>query len=482
MSKEFENNENDLITNYLFNYVFNKNKIYNISDNDLLKTYTLSKLRLELIISPECNQQCKYCYIMKHGKELYPIEERVNNKTIIKNLQILLSYFIENKILISGFDLFAGDMFFNNLFFDLTDILFNYYQTIYNEEEDFFINKTKNIFIMVPNNFSFVNDDSILPQLLKLQEKFNNIKINLCFSASIDGKILTNNREQINDKEIDKYYEKVFIAIKKLNAGIHPMVSAFGIEKWINNYKWWIDKIHEYGLLGDNDKKMDHSPNLLEVRDDNWSDEAINKYLEFIDFIIEDRLKQCNHSLEHLCYHLFCGDGKNNTLMRSPNLDILAIYCKTPQENEINCTFSENFFITLNNLKLVPCHRLTYPQFSGGQFIIENDKIKEIKAINPSGYIGLHTLNPNLHSYCLQCPINKICPKGCYGSQFEQHGECLIPNQTVCKLFQKKYFYILNKLNNLGVLKIFFESDYIPLYFKEEISKICSYYNIKIEE
>ena len=29
---------------------------------------------IELIIRPECNQKCQYCYITNHGDELYPKE------------------------------------------------------------------------------------------------------------------------------------------------------------------------------------------------------------------------------------------------------------------------------------------------------------------------------------------------------------------------------------------------------------------------
>lgn len=33
---------------------------------------------IELIIRPECNQKCQYCYITNHGDELYPKEERLD--------------------------------------------------------------------------------------------------------------------------------------------------------------------------------------------------------------------------------------------------------------------------------------------------------------------------------------------------------------------------------------------------------------------
>ena len=52
---------------------------------------------VELIIRPQCNQKCEYCYITQYGKDLYPVEERISNEEILKNIKMLLEYFYNEK-------------------------------------------------------------------------------------------------------------------------------------------------------------------------------------------------------------------------------------------------------------------------------------------------------------------------------------------------------------------------------------------------
>jgi hypothetical protein len=164
------------------------------------------------------------------------------------------------------------------------------------------------------------------------------------------------------------------------------MVSAFKIEKWIDNYKWLMEQLEKYNIL---DPFASNYPMLLEVRDDNWDNDSIKYYLDFLNYLIMDRLQMCNNSIEELTYHLFCGDGKNNTLQKPKNYDPIELYFKDRNEDNSSCDFSDVFCITLNNLKFVPCHRLSYSHLAGGQFVIDDNKITKIKAINPSGFIGL---------------------------------------------------------------------------------------------
>lgn len=468
MNKEqFFKNEQELITNFLFNYVFNDKQ---------LNIYKLAKLRLELIVSPECNQNCKYCYIAKFGKDLYPIEERKEKKDLINNLKILLSFLEEYKILVPGIHLFAGDMFFKDLiFFDIIQEVYNYYITIFKTEKPFFENQKEMMKIIIPTNFSFVNNDDILPQLIEWKNKFSDIYIDLIFSASIDGKFLTENRENKNITEIDQYYDKIFEAIKKLDSGLHPMVSPFGIEKWIKNYLWIMEQLKKHDIIKSFSKSY---PMMLEVRDDNWTQEAIDQYLKFLDFLIQDRLQQCNNSIEELTYHLFCGDGKNNTLPSIGHYDNIKLHYKDRTEDCSSCDLSEIFCITLNNLKFVPCHRLSYAHFAGGQFNIEDNKIIGIKPINPSGYIGLQLNSSQIHSKCLECPIYSFCMKGCYGAQYETHEEPLMPNKTVCDLFIAKTKFLITKYKEIGVIDCLFTMENIPLCIKQAICKLCELYNL----
>lgn len=92
--------------------------------DSLLSIYSLDKTRekefdvfggrpltLEFFITPQCNQHCDYCYLVKNGNKLYPKEIR-DNKTILNNLKAYLDYLIEVKHIttIPRIDLFSGEI------------------------------------------------------------------------------------------------------------------------------------------------------------------------------------------------------------------------------------------------------------------------------------------------------------------------------------------------------------------------------------
>lgn len=465
--------ENKLIEFYIDNFLSTIIK----EENENLFSFTKSKYEIELIIRPECSQNCKYCYIAKYENELYPIDERVSNEVILNNLQLLLDYLIKNKILIN-FDLFSGDALFNEkLFFLILEKLYNYYNIIFVKEKRYFSLTDICGFISVSTNLPFIDDNEKIKQIKEWQEKFKKNKIILRFSASVDGKYLTQNRENKNYLEVDKYYEKVLQTISILNAGLHPMVSAIGVEKWIQNYDWWIENINKYTLIP---QDMDKTPMMLEVRNNNWNKKSINEYLKLLNNIINYRLEQCNNSIPELTYHLFCGDGKNDTLKKTNSYDIIRLENYTGTDL-MPCTLSTSLMITLNNLKIVPCHRMTYPQFAGGQFKVENNEITGIEAINPSGYIGLHTLNPNMNGKCFLCPISAVCMKGCYGAQFETYGDPLVTNNTVCDLFQAKIEFLIKKYHEMGILHEFIKGNYGDPEMKKIVIDLCEYYELKLE-
>ena len=70
---QYLKNEKDLLKNYIHDYYYPSDK-----DNPLWVRASPT----ELVIRPECNQNCSYCYITQHGKELYPLEKRVDTETI----------------------------------------------------------------------------------------------------------------------------------------------------------------------------------------------------------------------------------------------------------------------------------------------------------------------------------------------------------------------------------------------------------------
>ena len=56
------------------------------------------------------------------------------------------------------------------------------------------------------------------------------------------------------------------------------MVGACNISKWVENYDWWLDQYKKY--FPDDE---DFQPSMLEVRNDDWTEENIQDYLKFLE-------------------------------------------------------------------------------------------------------------------------------------------------------------------------------------------------------
>jgi hypothetical protein len=81
------------------------------------------------------------------------------------------------------------------------------------------------------------------------------------------------------------------------------------------------------------------------------------------------------------------------------------------------CSLGNDLCIQCNNLTLVPCHRLSYPFYQGGKFIIKNNKIIGIEALDGlDGYLNLSLRNKNLAPICGFCNYKDVCLKGCCGA------------------------------------------------------------------
>ena len=117
-------------------------------------------------------------------------------------------------------------------------------------------------------------------------------KIKPCFSCSNDGLLLDLETrpfqtEELNfKKDTEDYYKKLFEFCKKWNLGFHPMVSAHGIEKWSENFLWWMSELKKYHF--DRTSIM-----FLEVRNDDWTDEKIYHYLKYLNTSINYMNDEC---------------------------------------------------------------------------------------------------------------------------------------------------------------------------------------------
>mgnify|MGYP001624022257 FL=1 len=420
--------ENDILLNYILDTsILDKIKNKSFEEQKELQFY------IELNITSVCNQKCDYCYLVKYGNELYPPEIR-GEENILNNIRVFFDYLIENQIFPYRFDLFSGEIWgmeFGNKVFDI--IL------------EYLDKGLKCNFIMVPSNMSFLTNDKTTEVVQKYIDIFRMKDVDLRFSASFDGKYIdSDSRSYRNEsknslKHNDAFYDKLFLFCKKNNFGFHPMVGAYKIEEWKKNIVWFYDMFEKYYMT------EEYVVMFLEVRNDYWTKEKIDSYIDFLDFLIDYKIKRYfNGNVERFMDNLY-----SDTFNSSPkNYNILAV----PYfgKSYLGCTIYRSLIVRMGDLAIGPCHRLHYNKFIYGHFIKENNKIVGIEANNVqlANRVLLGTLNS--HPKCSGCNYSTVCMKGCLGSQYENNNDPLVPCKTVCDLFKTKFNFFVYKYQKLG--------------------------------
>lgn len=470
--------EQKLLQVFIDDYIGYSEKLFDNSPRDFI----FPEIGIEFIIRPECNQKCEYCYVQKHGDGLYPKNSRASKETTLKNLDALLEYFTSKKIIFRRVDLFAGDLFYDNLFFDCCEILYKHYSKLYElVTRDF----EKNLYsIILPCNCAFVHDDEKVKKFDEWRKKFDDIKIDLSISWSSDGIYSSELRE--GKKLNEEYFDKIFAFIKKHKFGAHPMISPNNIQYAIQNYDWWRKKYEEFEIVDRTDKKCWHfMPMMLEVRDDGWTEEKINLYLQFLQHLIVDRFNMLDNDVDRMARHLFLDtqSEKGKKLFQPGDMPKLWSYDPiipiTPPTTEdyndiVSCSMQKVLHIRVSDLAIPICHRLTYNHMLGGWFEKdEDDKIIGVKPQNVTTYISAKTIKPSLAPKCVSCFAKDMCFKGCLGSQYETNGDYPIPIDSVCNLLKSRASYLLKVYSETGVLKSAIEQDLLNGKNKQTILNYC---------
>lgn len=413
---------------------------------------------LEFFITPDCNQNCSYCYLQKNKQFLYPKEYRDNN-LILKNLDIYLNYLLENKIIyIPRLDLFSGEIWGWPLGNKVFDLLLSY------------IDKGLQIsYIIIPSNCSFCLDDNLIKIIDYYIYEFKKRKVSIDFSISMDGLYLDKTtRPLTNSDKTEEYYSKIFSFSKKYNYGFHPMIDAATIEHQKNNYLSWMsslqkvykeDFIHQYGSIMQ-----------LEVRSNNWTDDKIQKYIDWLNYVYEtDKKLFFNNSKENLLNFLL-GDKTTNTKINF-NHTYLPYNFIVNEDNTLGCALGRSLAIRLGDLSVVPCHRTAYDKFIFGKFIIENDKIIDMQGKNISLLNGIFKTGYKNKPYCENCYLYKHCIQYCLGANYEESKELFYPSTSNCKLQKIKNLFIALKyinegLENLNTVQQFRKQSYLQFFQK----------------
>ena len=467
MKKDLMDCEREILELYLNQDLFNHKQYFNYLVHQAIDEGSWeidtngrrNSKGIELIVRPECNQKCEYCYIARHGNTLYPHAERVDKETIVKNIDIILTYVFDTKQYYANhWELFAGDMFYDDIYFDILDVFYKHlvpYQKKYPQ-----IFKYNEGLILTPTNFSFIDDDAKAARVEEYIRKFReDLNWEIGFSISTDGKYAVDTREQ--RPVDDAHFEKLFQwTLKYPRGGFHPILSASNIKNAIQNYDWWKAKYAEYYPEGISEGNF--LPYWLEARNDEWTDESIKDFLNLITYMLNDRFKMCGNDVDELARHIF---GAECSVHRPIHLDLQCIDQvggDRVSHGTSGCSLSGLVCINTANFAIVPCHRLNYRQFRGGYFVVEDGAITGVEPFNVSGYLSLVTAPADSVPDCAFCKFNVVCHKGCAGAQFESSGEPFLTCQSVCNLIRAWFTHLLVLYDEMGVLESGRRQNLIP--------------------
>ena len=429
----------------------------NIVHNSLTKNKDVA---IELVIRPDCDQKCDYCYLRQYGKDSYP--NRASKQEIIDNTNLLIDYFIKNDYLIKRFDLFSGDMFYDDLFFDIILIMHRYYKWIYDNHRDFIEwhhaqdEKKHNPAIVVPSNMNFCKHDEKIEKVKQCYSLLQEVGVTLYFSYSTDGKYATDIRE--HQYVPDEHFHKVFKFCEEMNWGVHPMISYESIDNVIDNYEWFKSVFRQYSL-----NNGSGFPYFLEVRNDGWNEETIKKYSKFLQHHIDDIFHISSNSNpkvffnNHLRIFEKSPEGKYTFISDENRLYNFIIFTS----NFIPCTLGLlNLCVNMGDLSLIPCHRTAYPELRGGIFKKENNEITGIEASEfYNAYLNLIYYNNAYRPGCVNCDYRIFCLKGCLGAQYEKFGDPNIPIPSVCNLLKAKINTLLEYYHSVGLFHWLFTEE-----------------------
>lgn len=422
--------------------------------SQLLTSFLLNKERknfsIEFILTSVCNQGCEYCYLYKHGKELYPPAAN-NFDNILKNFPILLDWLDEQGFEYENYDLFTGEYFNMPIWQDIFEIIYNREKK--RIEEEGIISPR---FISIPTNMSFLMDPVKTEKVEKWINRFRAINSDISLSCSVEGPEELEALERplkVGERKTEENFYKRFNEFrKKYTLASHPMITRNFVKNYKTNYDWWIDTTIENNITqyNGNGKEVYCIPMFLEVRDaEQWDEQSLKDYENFLYYVAEKDLKTLhNNDLDDFAYHFFDDFTDPTWKKKIPGLytHLQPYIIGYPiLVSGMTCSIQKGPVFRVGDLAYVPCHRTCYPDFVYGYFQTENNKIVGLEANNPILAVKIKQLNPNRSVLkCSSCPLKAFCMKGCLGSQYEHTHELFCAEDTVCDMIYTKYKTIHN--------------------------------------
>lgn len=433
-----------------------------------LDTYAKPLKSLELIISSQCDQNCAYCYLQQHGKEMnYP---RANKKEdILNNLVLLLNYLEKENYQFEVYDIFSGEFFRLPYWEDVFSIIYNHQ-----------LKTKKKRFIDIPTNFSFCADSVIYDKVEKWIKIFRDIDCQLHLSCSIDGPEKTESIARPNYIAIkdEEFYDKVFSLAAKYSFAFHPMISKHFLQNYKENYDWFINNILKYNVrfTDTNGNVTINPPMMLEVRDPGqWDEETLKLYKEFLNYVADKDLEILfDGDKKKMAYKMF--DDSTDVYVKCTDVARSQPYIISYPYligNVMSCSIQQNLAVRVGDLTMAPCHRLYYSEFEYGKFVTNEDKseIIGVEGKNPTLAFKVKTFNPiRSNLKCGGCDLKAFCLQGCFGSQYEHTHEIFANQDEICRMFEVKYKTVHEICERLGLYDIIMKDNLVPASRKEFIT------------
>lgn len=422
--------ENDELLKFLLNERFFK--VWQSPDHS--ETSLWQTAQMELFLTNQCNQNCAYCYLHEN-ENLYPSSATKPEK-ILENLPLICQWIYDNNYDISNIALFGGEIWHTSLGLDVLDILKMWLKKGM---------KVRNF--TLPTNGSFLLDANTTQIIQNYIDDFSELGSYLDISLSIDGKVIDNLERPRKDKCLysDKFYDAAFTFAYHNKIGFHPMVAAPTAKYWQENFKWWKQKCEEYNM------NPYEAVMMLEVRNDDWNDETRAEYANFLHYLLEDFYKNSPYNNPKDFSALLCGHPAQNEQFN------YLPFLLTPPVDAFTCTLPLQLCIRVGDLAIAPCHRLAYEHLLYGYFVKDNttNQIVDIKENNL--YMAercLYISNSAATPGCDACAYNKLCLRGCGGSQYENTGDPFFPVKGVCALEKEKINIIIKFYQSHGIIDV----------------------------
>lgn len=302
-------------------------------------------------------------------------------------------------------------------------------------------------------------------------EKLDQHNIRLFLSASIDGPInVEKTTRRLNNAQVkdEIFYDRLFKFLSKYHYTSHPMISKEFLKDYKTNYTFWFDKMKEYNcmIFNKQNEKIIDVPMWLEVRnEEQWDEESLKLYREFLFFIAEYEIEHLHkNNLKDFGFKLF--DNFNDHQKYPAQFNHLQPHLLDYPEikNRIPCSIQQGIEIRLGDLAWVPCHRTCYPNLIYGYFHLNEDKTKIDSFVNNNIELAykITLFNPNRSMMkCTDCEIKSFCSKGCLGAQYEQNHEIFSPIESVCNMYKVKYKTIHDIAEKYNLYTLILKSPYV---------------------